>query len=196
MPASVLSAFLVFTFITAFTPGPNNLLSLSTGIRRGFKGSISTLAGICAGFFCVMGACCTLIFSLSSVSATSVAAVRYAGCLYIVWLAWKIATQKPTDEARPSAGADFLKGFILQFVNVKIYIYGMTAYSGFILPYDDSALALGAGMVTLTAIGSAGTVCWALAGAVLQRFFKRHARVVNVVMALLLLGCVIPLVTN
>ena len=193
MPPSVLSAFLVFTCITALTPGPNTLLSLSTGIQRGFKGSVPTLAGICAGFFCVMFLCCTVIFSLSSVSATLIRVVRYAGCAYIVWLAWCIAVQKPVDETWPQPGADFLKGFMLQFVNVKIFIYGMTAYSGFILPHDDSILALVAGMVTLTAIGSAGTVCWALAGAVLQRFFRQHARVLNLIMALLLLGCVIPL---
>ena len=46
MPASVLSAFFVFTFITAITPGPNNILALTTGGRAGFRGSIPVLADL------------------------------------------------------------------------------------------------------------------------------------------------------
>ena len=62
MPASVLSAFFVFTFITAITPGPNNILALTTGGRAGFMGSIPVLAGIYGGFFCVMAICGVLSF--------------------------------------------------------------------------------------------------------------------------------------
>lgn len=70
MPASVLSAFFVFTFITAITPGPNNILALTTGGRAGFRGSIPVLAGICGGFFCVMAICGVLSFSFSVLSAS------------------------------------------------------------------------------------------------------------------------------
>ena len=61
MTASSLSAFLAFTLITAFTPGPNTILSLSTGVQRGFRGSVPVLLGIGAGFLCVMFLCGALV---------------------------------------------------------------------------------------------------------------------------------------
>jgi cysteine/O-acetylserine efflux protein len=117
MPPSVLSAFLVFTFITAFTPGPNNILALSVGSRCGLKGSAPVLAGICSGFFCVMLLCGVLVFSLSSLSEQFIEIMKYVGCLYIVWLTWKIATARQKEEENPNSATGFMTGFILQFVN-------------------------------------------------------------------------------
>ena len=188
----LLPAFLAFTFITAFTPGPNNILALSTGVQRGFRKALPVILGICAGFLCVMLLCGILVFSLSSLSPAFMTAMKYAGCLYIVWLAWHIVASKDGQSAeRP--GADFMTGCILQFVNVKIMIYGMTAFSGFIFPWHRSLATLLAGMVVLTLIGAAGVVTWAIAGAALQRFFRDHATLMNAVMALLLLACLIPM---
>lgn len=196
MPPSVLSAFLAFVFISAFTPGPNNILSLSTGTRYGFKGSIPLLAGICCGFFCTMFICGALTFSLSTLSMTVIRVIKYIGCLYILWLAWKIATAKPESDSSPNTSAGFITGLILQFVNIKIIVYGITAYSGFILPYYNSIVAVLVGMCILAFVGSAGTVVWALAGSMMQRFFSRHARLMNTIMALMLLGCAISLILN
>lgn len=196
MSISVLSAFLTFTFITAFTPGPNTILSLSSGLRYGFRGSLSVLAGIWTGFLCVMLLCGILVFSLSSVSPVFMEIMKYVGCLYIVWLAWKTATAKSGDNGNAGAGSGFMAGFILQFVNVKIMIYGVTAYSGFIFPWHHSAAALLGGMAVLTLIGSMGTAAWALAGSALQKLFRRHAGLLNTIMALLLLACLIPMLSG
>lgn len=189
MPASVLSAFFVFTFITAITPGPNNILALTTGSRVGFRGSIPVLAGICGGFLCVMAICGALSFSFSVLSASFLQTMRYVGSAYLLWLAWKTAIPKAGSSSSREAGAGFMTGFVLQFVNVKIMVYGMTAYSAFILPYQDSAAALLAGMCFLTLMGSLGTIVWAVAGASLQGIFQRHARVMNGLLGAMLVGC-------
>lgn len=196
MSVSVLSAFLTFTCITAFTPGPNNILALSSGVRYGFRGAAPVLFGIWTGFLCVMFLCGVLVFSLSSVSPVFMEIMKYVGCLYIVWLAWKTATAKSGDNGNANAGSGFVTGLVLQFVNVKIMIYGITAYSGFIFPVHQSAAALLGGMVVLTLIGGAGTVAWALAGSALQTVFRRHAVILNAAMALMLLACLIPMLSG
>ena len=183
MPASVLSAFFVFTFITAITPGPTNILALTTGSRAGVRGSIPVLAGICG----------VLSFSFSVLSASFLQVMRYVGSAYLLWLAWKTAMPKAGDSHGGHAGAGFLTGFVLQFVNVKIMVYGMTAYSAFILPYHDSVAALFAGMFFLTMMGSLGTVVWAVAGARLQGLFRRHARMTNWLLGAMLVGCALSL---
>lgn len=187
-----MSAFVVFIVVTAITPGPNTILALSTGSRRGFRGSLPVLAGICAGFFCVMSICAFLSFSFSVLSPLFVSGMQYIGCIYILWLAWKVATAR-ISEKNDTPGTGFASGFILQFVNVKIMIYGMTSYSVFILPYDDSLFMLFGGVCILSLVGSAGTVIWAFAGAMLQHVFQKHARLMNALMGMLLLGCALSL---
>lgn len=122
-------------------------------------------------------------------SASFLQVMRYVGSAYLLWLAWKTAMPKAGGNSGGRAGAGFMTGFVLQFVNVKIMVYGMTAYSAFILPYHDSIVALLAGMCFLTMMGSLGTVVWAVAGASLQRVFQRHACVVNGLLGAMLVGC-------
>lgn len=193
MPAAVVSAFLTFTFITAFTPGPNNILALSSGSRHGFRGSAMVIAGVCAGFLCVMTICGIAAFSLSALSDQLVTVMKYVGCAYIIWLAWKVATASAADSDAVQTKAGFLNAFILQFVNIKIIIYGLAAFSGFVLPYYDSYWAVAWFILALTIIGSAGVLTWALAGSALQRFFARHARIANAAMGAMLLCCAISM---
>lgn len=193
MPAAVLSAFLAFTFITAFTPGPNNILALSCGSRYGLRKSASIITGICFGFFCVMVLCGVAALSLSSLSELFIGVMKYLGCAYIIWLAWKVGIAETEDSADAGTKESFASGFILQFVNIKIIIYGLAAFSGFVLPYYDSYLAVFVFMLVLSLIGSAGILAWALAGSVLRRFFSVHARIANAVMGVMLFGCAVSL---
>ena len=193
MPAAAISAFLAFTFITAFTPGPNNILALGAGSRYGFRGSASVVAGICAGFFCVMIICGITAFSLSTLSDRLITVMKYIGAVYTIWLAWKVATANTADNGTTAVKTDFLNAFILQFVNIKIIIYGLAAFSGFILPYYESYIAVMLFIFILTMIGSAGVLAWTLMGSALQRFFARYARMANGIMGIMLLGCAISL---
>ena len=49
--------FLIYCFVTAYTPGANNLLSMSNAARLGFRRTLRFLAGIVFGFLVVMAAC-------------------------------------------------------------------------------------------------------------------------------------------
>lgn len=194
MPLSVVASFLTFTVITAFTPGPNNILALSSGSRHGFKGCMPVVAGICLGFLCVMAACGAMSLCVSEISGNFIVFMKYIGCIYIVWLGWSVASSDNKKVTVDQKSSGFIEGLILQFVNVKIIIYGLTAFTAFILPYYNSVIEMLCATLVLTIIGSAGVVTWALAGSVLQTFWVRHARIANTVMGLMLLGCAVNLV--
>lgn len=193
MPYTVLTAFLAFTCITAFTPGPNNILALSNSSRLGLRASLPGVAGIGCGMACVMAVCGLLSSSASAASTGYIAVMRYVGCAYIVWLAWKVATAAPPADGEASGNCGFVGGFILQFVNIKIVIYGLTAFSGFILPYYDAPAAILAFALLLALIANAGTLTWALAGGVLKRVLRRHGRIANIVMGVTLLASAVGL---
>lgn len=109
----------------------------------------------------------------------------WPGALQLLTMAKQSAEQK---------GSGFIEGLVLQFVNVKIIIYGLTAFTAFVLPYYGSVAEIFCATLVLTFIGSAGVVTWALAGSVLQTFLVRHAKVANTVMGLMLLACAVNLV--
>ena len=82
-----------------------------------------------------------------------------------------------------------------QFVNPKGILYGITAFSSFVLPYYDSFMALAVSIGVLSAVAYAGTCFWALFGAVFRRFLQNHHTAANASMALLLVWCAASLYT-
>ncbi|AHA66624.1 Cysteine/acetylserine efflux protein [Shigella dysenteriae 1617] len=75
----------------------------------------------------------------------------------------------------------------MQFVNVKIILYGVTALSTFVLPQTQALSWIVGVSVLLAMIGTFGNVCWALAGHLFQRLFRQ----LNIVLALLLIYCAV-----
>lgn len=85
----------------------------------------------------------------------------------------------------------FWASFALQFVNVKIILYGITALSTFVLPQTQALSWIIGVSVLLAMIGTFGNVCWALAGHLFQRLFRQYGRQLNIVLALLLVYCAV-----
>lgn len=88
----------------------------------------------------------------------------------------------------------FMKGFLLQFVNVKIILYAITVFTGYVLPHDMSLGILLVHAAIVTMVGVAGTLTWAAAGGALQKFLTKYYRPFNLAMALVLLWCAASLV--
>lgn len=138
MTPTLLSAFWTYTLITAMTPGPNNILALSSATSHGFRQSTRVLAGMSLGFLIVMLLCAGISFSLAVIDPAAVHLLSWAGAAYIVWLAWKIATSPTKEDGLQAKPISFWASFALQFVNVKIILYGVTALSTFVLPQTQA----------------------------------------------------------
>ncbi|MBX4268468.1 LysE family transporter [Clostridium estertheticum] len=188
-------AFLTYTLLTAFTPGPNNILAMSNTSKHGLKKSIGLIQGIFVGLLSVMILCSFFSVMLVNIIPTIKPAMTYIGAAYILWLAWHIVKSKPGENAGNVEKADsFMTGFFLQFVNIKIILYGITAISTFITPYYSSFFSIGGFTLLITVCGCAGTFTWAIFGAVFQNFFEKYSIIVNIIMALLLVYCAITLI--
>ena len=72
MTPTLLSAFWTYTLITAMTPGPNNILALSSATSHGFRQSTRVLAGMSLGFLIVMLLCAGISFSLAVIDPAAV----------------------------------------------------------------------------------------------------------------------------
>lgn len=198
------AAFLSYIFLTAFTPGPNNIMAMSTSSKYGLKRGLYFCTGVFGGFLVVM-TCCSIFSALLVHLIPKIEPFMvYIGAAYILWLAWTIYRDKPKknksseneQEESTKVSTTIFTGMVLQFINVKVILYGITAISTFVLPYYKSIPSLGFFVLILSLMGFAGTFCWALFGAIFERVFKEHKKGLNIVMALLLVYCAISIILS
>lgn len=182
-------AFLTYAFITAATPGPNNIMSMSNGGRLGFRGALPFNFGIWAGFSAVMLLCTAFCATLTNLIPAVKTPMLIAGAAYMLHLAWSTFRSSGVIEDRHSSSG-FYAGMLLQFINPKIYIYGIMSMQAYILPfYAGEPLMLALFALLLAFIGFAFTLCWSAFGSAFRVIFSRHTKTVNTIMALLLVYC-------
>lgn len=185
--------FLIYCFLCAYTPGANNLLSMSNAARVGFRKSIVFNYGITAGFAIVMTVCSVFTTTLYTIIPRVQLIIEILGAAYMLWLAWKIFKSGDDLNAGESNSIGFRAGMLLQYMNPKIYIYSITAMSVYVLPVYSSIPWIVFFTVALTVIGASGSFVWALCGAAMCRFISKYTKIVNTVMALLLVYCAVSI---
>ena len=185
--------FLTYAVITAVTPGPNNIMSMSNASRRGFRRALPFNLGIWVGFSVVMVLCTAFCSALSALIPRIKLPMLLLGAAYMLHLAWE--TWRSSGELAEDHSRDgFWSGLVLQFINPKIYIYCIMSMEAYILPfYQGRPLVLLAFALLLAFIGFAFTLVWSAFGSAFRRLFSEHVRPVNTVMALLLVYCALSL---
>lgn len=185
--------FLTYAIITAITPGPNNIMSMSNASRLGFKKSLPFNIGILAGFSVVMLVCTLFSSMLSFLLPMIKMPMLIIGAAYMLYLSWKTFKSSPViEENHPRNG--FLSGLLLQFVNPKIYIYCIISMESYILPYySKQLLVLFEFSILLAFIGFLFTLCWSIFGSIFKQMFSKYAKITNTIMALLLVYCALSL---
>lgn len=188
-----LLSFIIFTFITAFTPGPNNIMSMTNAAQFGLKKSIRFNLGILVGFLFVMIICAIFSTSLYHYIPKIEPILRLVGSIYMLYLAYRVYRSSNNNTTNSNSSyLSFQSGLVLQFVNPKIYIYALTAYSTFILPFYNSYSINLFFSIILALIGFVGTIVWALFGSIFTRYFSSHnLKYINTAMAILLVYCAI-----
>lgn len=148
------------------------------------------------GFIITMLICAALTFSLVELDSRFTLVLGWIGAAYILWLARQIAKNKPATGTPSVEPVGFWASLGLQFVNVKIILYGITALSTFVLPVTREPVWLISVSLLLAAIGALGNLCWALAGHLFQRLFLLYGRQLNWMLAALLVYCAVRIVVE
>lgn len=185
--------FISYAVVTAATPGPNNIMSMSNAGRLGLRKSFPFNLGIWCGFSIVMLICTFFCNTLSALIPKIKLPMLIVGALYMLYLAWKTFKSSSMIEEDHSRSG-FASGLALQFVNPKIYIYCIVSMEAYILPYYQGQWAyLMLFALLLAFIGFMFTLAWAMFGSVFKLVFSKYARITNTIMALLLVYCAISL---
>lgn len=209
IPIEILPSFLFYCYISAITPGPANLCSLSVALQRGKKDALQQWTGIFTGFFVVAMISVFVSYFVGAAAGDYVGYLSFMGAAYLVWLSVHMlrenfagtenaavaendassASSADTAMANKSFFKNFLTGTFVQLTNVKIMLMCLTALTSYVLPYNRSFGALFAVGLFLPFTGPIANLVWLFAGLSLQQFFARCKRAVTVVMAASLLLC-------
>ena len=192
---NVSSGILLFALAMAITPGPNNLMLLTSGLNHGVRKSLPLLLGINVGFiamFLLVGmGLGTLFVTSPKIHLT----IKVCGILYLSYLAYLIAMTPTggTDEkcAKPLT---FLQAALLQWVNPKAWVIATGSVATFTSP--DSALFAQILFISAVflAVGPPCNLVWMLGGVGVNRILRKpkQLRIFNVSMAALLLSSMVP----
>lgn len=194
MTPDLLLALAGFAFVTVITPGPNNLMLMTSGANFGFRRSIPHMMGVGLGFplmILPVGLGAMQLFESWPVSYTI---LKVLSVIYMLYLAWKIANAAPPDgtpgtDSRPLT---FLQASAFQWVNPKAWSMGLGAITLYASGRDIGAVLWVAG--TYVAMGMVSTTSWTVLGQQLRRLLNRpkRLRVFNWTMAALLIASLLP----
>ncbi len=189
-------AFLTYAVLTTITPGPNTILSMSNGSRKGFFRGLPLNLGMWCGFSLVMVGCALLCSLLSAWIPVIRRPMLYVGAAYLLWLAWKTFRRSGEIAEKESKG-DFLTGFVMQFVNPKVMLYGIMSYEAYILPvFEGQYVKLLGFAFVLSTVGFVNGLLWSAGGSAFKWLFSKHAKTVNTLMALALCWCALKLILS
>lgn len=191
MPFSVLVQMTLTAILTVWSPGPNNILLLSTASRFGLKKNLPFMAGIWTGSMTLMTLSGLLCRALARVIPGIQPFMSIAGGIYLIYLAWGTFRRCPPGQGKEEALPTYFQGILLQLINVKIILYGLTMFSTYILPWTTALPSILCFAGYLMVLGALGNLIWALAGNVLRRAYESHFRLMNTAMSLLILWCAV-----
>lgn len=184
---------LVFAFVTTITPGPNNLLLLASGMTVGTRRTLPFLAGIVAAFSLLVAAAGLGLAAAVTAAPAAERLIRYGGCAYLAWLAWKLANAAPsgTTDMAPQL-LSFRDGVAFQLLNPKAWMMALTATA--LYAPGGAPAALAAVAAVFLVVGAPCNLVWLLGGSLLGRLQADPARIrrINRLLALLLVASVLP----
>ncbi len=179
--------FLLYCLVTFATPGPNTLMALENGRRKGLRGVWLNVGMLC-GQVVVVLLCLAFTKTLYDALPVFQPVMKAVGAAYMLYQAWKCLRRRGVDGKDPGRG-DFLTGFAMQFINPKFILVVVSILSNYLLPHFTALPALTAMTLLLAVLANGCTLVWLAGGAALSRFLSRHEKTANAAMAAALVYC-------
>lgn len=187
-----IASFILYCFIVTFSPGPTNIVILSTTHHYGTKKAMQYTYGATVAFGSLLLLSVLLNTLLMAIIPKVLVVMQLVGSLYMLYLAYqvyKMDVSKPTGNQTGT----FWSGFVMQFINPKVILFTMTVIPSFVMPYyhDLPVLLTSAGGITL--IGFLAFLTWVLFGTLFRDFLQKYKKGVNVTMSLFLIFAAVML---
>ena len=183
----------LFWFVTAYTPGPNNVVASYSGFNFGVKKTIPHILGVTLGFTSLVIFLSVGLINIFKLFPLIQIIIKYLGTLFLIYLAYKIAFSKTTDDTTKENPVKFIETFLFQYLNPKGVTVAIIVVSTYVelgenyLNYATQVILL-AFLFSITSI-----TLWTLIGKFLRKFATndKFIKYFNYVMSSLLLLSII-----
>ncbi|MFJ2682591.1 LysE family translocator [Pseudomonas sp. NPDC087342] len=187
---SLMISMAAFALAASITPGPVNIVALSSGAQFGFRASQRHVAGATLGFVLLLVLMGLGLHELLQLWPMLTRVVQLAGVAFLLFMAWKLAV----DDGRLSAGQpgkapSMFYGALMQWLNPKAWLACVAGMGAFVADGDARLVWQFAAIYLVICYLSVG--CWAYAGTFLRGYLSnaKGLRLFNRTMALLLVVC-------
>jgi len=145
-----LAAFALVSLGMVCTPGPNMMYLISRSITQGRMAGIISLFGVMLGFVVYITATLLGLTAIFHAVPAAYTAMKWAGVIYLLWLAWKAIKPGSASILKPLAlpverpHKLFLMGLMTNLLNPKIAVLYLSLLPQFENPAKGSLLVQGA----------------------------------------------------
>ena len=186
--------FAVAVFFLIITPGPGVLSVAGVGAAFGYKSGVRYILGLCLGTNLVALAVVTGLATIVLSNSFLRLVLMLCSSSYLLFLAYRIATQGADISFSKSARKPgILAGILLQLVNPKAYAVNTAMYTAFLIYPNSLVLEIGIKFVIMNLIWFPIHLFWLFRGVYLKslNLSSRHQSNVNLLMACALVIVVI-----
>jgi threonine/homoserine/homoserine lactone efflux protein len=197
MTLEILTALSLYAFVTSVTPGPNNVMLMASGANFGFARTVPHMLGVGIGFGVMVFLVGVGLMGVFQAIPHSDLALKALSVVYMLYLAWKIASASGIDDGpRSSQPMTFLQAAAFQWVNPKAWSMALAAISLYAASQSIGSVAIVAAVFLAVNIPSVSL--WALAGTQVRRLLSNpaHLRLFNIAMAALLVLSLYPILQH
>lgn len=192
MTSEILIALCGFAFVSSVTPGPNNLMLMSSGANYGICRTVPHFLGVVFGFILMIVLVGLGLVQVFDAYPLSRDILKLCSIIYLSYLAWKIAMAKPKVAQAVGKPLNALQAALFQWVNPKAWAMALTALTAYAPTQGFAAVAVVAlvcGIVNMPSV-----FVWVVLGSQLQRWLGTgtRMRMFNYSMALMLLATLYP----
>ncbi len=188
MPVSLFSTLLISLFLVGYTPGPANIYAMHCSLKYGLVKGMRAWLGEFVGFSLMAFLSALVCHLVGEAIGGYVGWVKYIGSAYLIYLAWKIYRSKGAVDENDKT-CSFISGFIVQVTNAKMIVFDFVTYGTFVLPYSSRLIDLLEVAALLLIAGPGANLAWLLLGSTLSKFYNRHVRTLDTIMAAALFLC-------
>ncbi|MGL5407395.1 MAG: LysE family translocator [Shewanella sp.] len=190
-------ALALFAFSSGITPGPNNIMLMTSGVNFGIKRSLPHLMGISLGFPTMILA---IGLGLSAVFQTYPIIhqlIKIIGIIYLLYLSWLIANSSSKLEGKSvTKPLSFIQAAAFQWVNPKGWIMAVGAIATFTSVQQELTAQVITIATVFLCVAFPCAIVWLGFGVALKRLLKneRQQKLFNISMAVLLVASIIPMI--
>ncbi|ROT98606.1 LysE family translocator [Histidinibacterium lentulum] len=196
MTPDLILALTGFAIATTFSPGPNNVMLMASGANFGLRRSVPHMAGIGLGVMSLVAASGAGLARLFDLWDWLRPVLAVAAGLYLLYLAWRIATAAPKLKNSEPAGRPLTlwQAAAFQWVNPKAWAMAVSATTLYLPDRGMGSLAVGVLVFGLVSVPS--TLIWTSFGRAVGRWLTSPERLrgFNRVMAGLIVLSLVPIV--